>query len=167
MQRRWNSNGEISISYLPPSSAQVSQWPQKIFMPHVESSEETDNHRQRFDARALGIPAESTKARHYIPTLSITQLCLEGIIDFHVEEGTVFLEIAIPCKEDIWKQTCDEDRLYLWFELLNLVIFAFPDAYAESFWKTTQWRLMEVINSTIFPFLSVMEWHHLELYIRR
>ena len=160
-QRRWNLDGEIEIQ-APPPAEQFPQWPRKIFVPVAFSSlEKKDYPNDQLHSTALGFPTISGNPVYYQLSPSLNLLSQNQNLSIQLDEGDVFLSISTVSKEDIWKQTSIPDRLFVWFELLKLVIYAFPDTYAESLWRRVACNFVDIINSAIVPFLSVLDWSHL------
>ena len=160
-QRRWNVDGEIEKE--PPLTYyNVSQWTKKVFVPAANSSREMkDRPTDQFSAMALGFPAFSVDSVFCQLSPSFKLLLKSQILGVQLDGDEVFLRISNTSKEEIWEQTSTKDRLFIWVELLILVIHSFPDPYAEALWRNVQYSCVEVIDSTILPFLSVLESSHL------
>ena len=146
-RRRWNRHGEIYLAD-PPSADMIPQWPLN----------------QVIDATRWPLRSESSRRRLSSWTLSpsIRDLCQKSVISTEHDGENFFFCMASSMREKIWEQTSTQDRLLLWFDLLRLVIYSSPDACAEMFWHKTFRSCKAVIESTLLPFLSVLEWEDLE-----
>ena len=148
-QRRWSEDGEIYLTD-PPSSDMIPQWPLKMI-----------SDAKRSPIRGKG-SCESLIDWRF--SSSIEALCEQSLIGIERDGEDLSFHMVMSLREEIWKQTSTQDRLLLWFDLLRLVIHSSPDAYAEIFWQTLFYKSKTVIDSTLLPFLSVLEWNHLIRY---
>ena len=143
-RRRWNKHGEIYLAD-PPSADMIPQWPlNKV----IEWPLRSKSGRKRLSSWKL--------------SPSIEDLCRRSVISTEHDGEDVFFCMVSSMREKIWEQTSTQDRLLLWFDLLRLVIYSSPDACAEIFWQQTFRSCKPVIESTLLPFLSVLEWEDLE-----
>lgn len=149
-RRRWNEQGEIELVH-PPAADTIPQWPKKMFVD------------------VGGLPSRgkgvfSSTAGEFSPQLApnIEYLCQQDIVETEIDGDNLFFRMAQSVREEIWEQTCTQDRLLLWFDLLKLIIHSSPDIYAEMFWQTILCNCKPVIDSTLLPFLSVIEWPDLQ-----
>ena len=113
---------------------------------------------------AIGYPPLAGGRRLFTLEADIAELLSRDIIRFDLIEDCLLLTVNPAAKEGLWGQTSIDDRLLVWFDLLKLVIFSFPDAYAEIMWQPTQWQCRDVVRSTILPFLSVVGWPELSAH---
>ena len=74
----------------------------------------------------------------------------------------LFLAITEARKEEILKQISTPQHVNLWLDLLKLMIYAYPDPYADSLGSRVRWCLKDLITSTVLPFLSVVDWDQLQ-----
>ena len=137
LQRRWGSNGEIQ-TLEAPSSDLVSQWPRNVWLKNTQPG------------------------RVQSLSKSIQTLCQQKAITVVLDREELFFTMEQSKKDDILMQISTEDRLLICFDLLKLTLFSCPDAFAERFWLSTMAILKPIIDTTIIPFLSVLEWEHLE-----
>lgn len=93
---------------------------------------------------------------------NIDSLCQSKIINTELDGEYSFFQMNESIREEIWEQTSTHDRLLLWFDLLKLIIHAMPDAYVEVFWQIILRSCKPVIDSTLLPFLLVLEWTYLQ-----
>ena len=141
-QRRWEPSGEVA-KLRSLSDRDVPQWPRKLF---------------GWITRATSILV--TQYPHFDP--AVFEVLGEDLLKMSFEGEDLFLGIADTRKEEIWTGLSTEDHVLLWLDLVQLTIYAYPDPYAESYWRRVSWCLGEVISSTVLPFLSVLEWGHLQ-----
>ena len=159
--RRWNNSGEILLADPPPADV-VPSWPLTIFVDATESprlgkEDLSEGNSERFQSPAtLGLP------RRLSPT--IEHLCQQNIISTELDGEDIIFRMAKSIREQIWEQTRTQDRLLLWFDLLKLIIYSSPDVYAEIFWQGILRSCKPVIDSTLLPFLSVLEWTQLQYH---
>ncbi len=158
-RRRWNNNGEIVLADPPPAD-EVPHWPLNIFVDPTElpwpgKRDFLVGNRENFQSLAtLGLP------RRLSP--NIEHLCQQNIISTEFDGEDIIFRMAKSIREQIWEQMRTQDRLLLWFDLLKLIIYSSPDVYAEIFWHGVVRSCKPVIDSTLLPFLSVLEWTHLQ-----
>lgn len=157
-RRRWNNHGEIELAD-PPPAEKIPQWPLNIFdappLPSPGNGNRVEGSlRGIMSSAALGLPLQLSP--------HIEQLCQRSIISTEFDGKTLFFRMPKSTREEIWEQTWTQDRLLLWFDLLELVVYSSPDVYAEVFWKNIINSVKPVIDSTIVPFLSILEWTHLQ-----
>lgn len=147
-RRRWTSHGETYLADPPPADA-IPQWPMNIF-----ADDPADSHE--------GV--SSRVARRSSPRLSpnIDKLRQLNIISTELDGEHLFFRMIKDTREDIWEQTSTTERLLLWFDLLKLIIHSVPEIYAEISWHNILRSCKPVIDSTILPFLSVLEWTQLQ-----
>ena len=148
-RRRWNRRGEIYLVN-PPSADMIPKWPLKVI----------DATKSPIRNKASDKGLLSWNSCNLSP--SIKDLCQQNIISIEHDGNDFFFCMVSPMREETWEQTSTQDRLLLWFDLLRLVVYSSPDAYAENFWQKTFRCCKAVIDSTLLPFLSVLEWDHLE-----
>lgn len=145
-QRRWGEDGEIYLTE-PPSFDMIPQWPLKMISDAKRSP--------------MGGKGSCESLVEWRFSSSIEALIEQGLISIEHDEEDLSFQMAMSLREEIWKQTSTQDRVLVWFDLLRLVIHSSPDAYAEIFWQTLFHKSKTVIDSTLLPLLSVLEWHHL------
>ena len=146
-RRRWNKHGEVHLVD-PPSADMIPQWPLNKVI----------------DATKWPLGSESSHKRlsDWKLSPSIRDLCQQSVISTEHDGENFFFCMVSSMREKIWEQTSTQDRLLLWFDLLRLVIYSSPDACAEVFWREIFRSCKAVIDSTLLPFLSVLEWEDLE-----
>ena len=160
-RRRWNNHGEIELVD-PPAADAIPQWPLGVFldttkMPSRGKSVASENSRKGgLSFAARGFPWRLSP--------SVERLCQQNIISIEHDEESFFFRMVDSIREEIWEQTSTQDRLLLWFDLLKLIVYSSPDVYAESFWKSIFNAFKPVIDSTLLPFISVLEWTHLQYH---
>ena len=150
-RRRWNEYGEIFLAD-PPSADLIPQWPLKMMTNATRSSFHGRNELGEYKRESLV---------NWKLSPSIENLCGQSVIGIQRDGDDFFFQMPSNLREDIWTQTSTQDRLLVWFDLVRLVIYSSPEAYAELFWRNTFLKCKAVIDSTILPFLSVLEWAHL------
>ena len=148
-QRRWSEDGEICLTD-PPSSDMIPQWPLSMI-----------SNAKRSPVRGKESCESFIDCKF---SSSIEALCEQDLISIERDEEGSSFQMKMSLREEIWKQTSTHDRLLVWFDLLKLVIHSSPDAYAEIFWQTLFHKSKTVIDSTVLPFLSVLEWGRLVRY---
>ena len=153
-QRRWNSIGEIDQRKVS-ETIELPQWPRNLFSSTARKGQTS------FDNSALGFPHLANDPHFFNLEPDIAILSSMNIVSFDLDEDCVLFAMRTDLKEGLWRQTSIDDRLFIWFGLLKLVIFSFPDVYAEIMWQQIQWRCRDVVRSTIIPFLSVVGWSEL------
>ena len=83
-------------------------------------------------------------------------LCdLQGFATVTSEE-TIYFVLAETWKESILQATSEKLRIRIWTMLTNMVAYAMPIPYTEPLWQVFQVQLTEIIESTVMPFLSVL-----------
>ena len=155
-RRRWTIHGEIYLADPPPVDA-IPQWPMNIFADDTELP-------SRSFLRDSDKVLSSRVARRSSPRLfpNIDNLCQLKIISTELDGEYLFFRMIKATREEIWEQTSTTERLLLWFDLLKLIIHSVPDIYAETSWQNVLRSCKSVIDSTLLPFLSVLEWTHIQ-----
>ena len=115
---------------------------------------------------AIGYPPVSDIRRRFTLGEDIAELLSRNIISFDLIEDYLFLAVHPSLKEALWGQILTDDRLFVWFDLLKLIVFSFPDVYTEVIWQPIQWQCRNVVRSTTLSFLSVVGWPELSAYFR-
>ena len=161
-QRRWNSEGEIEVF----REQGLPDWPSKIFQQRQESiaevgSTSADNRKAKFYASAIGHRFSTGDIKFYNLSQSIESLCKQDILSVHIEQDDLWLHLEASTKEDLWRQTLIDDRVLLWFCLLKLVVFSYPDVYSECCWEKVQSQFQDLVDSTVSPLLAVLSWEEL------
>ena len=161
-QRRWNSEGEIEVFI----AQGLPDWPSKIFQQRQESiaevgSTSADNRKANFYASAIGHRFSTGDTNFYNLSQSIESLCQQDILRVHLEQDDLWLHLKASIKEELWRQTLIDDRLLLWFCLLKLVVFSYPDIYSECCWERVQFQCQDLVDSTVSPLLAVLSWEEL------
>lgn len=166
-QRRWDVSGEVEILERP-AAEKVPQWVEDVFVVverkfgDVKSKREDEGVYYPTTLGIAGLPRSSASFHLYQLSDHVKSLCKDGIISAELDQDDyLYLQMNQETKEDVLHQTTDEDHIYILFGLLKLVINTFPDAYAEAFWSRIAAQCRPVIESTVLPFLSVIEWSHL------
>ena len=136
-QRRWDSSGEIQQLEAPVSDI-IPQWPQSLWL--------DDTPPGRLDSLSPSMQA----------------LLKDRAVSVELDQEEMFFTMEQSKKDQIWTQTPTEDRLQTWFDLLKITLYSCPDAFAEPFWFRIMALCRPIIETTIMPFLSVLEWKHLE-----
>ena len=161
-QRRWSVDGEIEF-VRPPDNDAVPQWPKKVFNETTEfDGVAAAAHAFVYSATALGVReqiSDGTKAFYLAPAFQRQRR--QRLFHVNAEEDVLFLEMDEKSKEQIWKQTSADQRLQAWFDLVKLVIYSYPDVHGEVCWQKVLYSCRTVIESTIIPFLSVLDWAQL------
>ena len=161
-QRRWNSEGEIEIFY----AQGLPDWPSKIFQQRQENiveadSTSADNRKASFYASAIGHRFSTSDTQFYNLSPSIESLCQQDILSVHLQRDDLWFQLESSTKEDLQRQTLIDDRLLLWFCLLKLVVFSYPDIYSECCWEKVQFQCQDLVDSTVSPLLAVLTWEDL------
>ena len=162
-QRRWNSEGEIEIFY----AQGLPDWPSKIFQQRQESiaevgSTSANNRKAKIYASAIGHRFSTGDTEVYKLSQSVDSLCQQDILSVHLEHDDLWFQLKTSKKEELWRQTSIDDRLLLWFCLLKLVVFSYPDIYSECCWDKVQSQCQDLVDSTVSPLLAVLSWEELK-----
>ena len=158
-RRRWNNNGEIELAD-PPSTVTIPRWPLDLFVDATELPGFGKDDSPEGSRR--GVPSSRTLEPPWRLSPSIEHLCQNNVISIEVDGEDLSFRMVESRREEIWEQTRAEDRLLLWFDLLKLTIYSSPDAFAEISWKSILGNCKPVTETTLIPFLSVLEWTHLQ-----
>ncbi len=162
-QRRWNLDGEMGVYH----AHGLPQWPKHIFCPQRE---ETVAEKSRaaagygeanFSASAIGHRSDTGDAKVYNLSQETASLCRQRILSAHLDQDDVWLQLDVRARAQIWHQASIDDRLLVWFCLLKLVVFSYPDVYSECFWEKVQYQCQDLVSSTVSPFLAVIGWEQL------
>ena len=162
-RRRWNLNGEIEQKDASGTLA-LPQWPKGLFAEVEESASGCREIDLLYEDTAVGYPPLGGRRRRFTPEADIAELSSRNIISFDLVEDCLLLAVHPAVKDGLWGQTSDDDRLFVWFDTLKLVVSSFPDVYAEIMWQQIQWYCRDVVRSTILPFLSVVGWPELSAH---
>ena len=81
---------------------------------------------------------------------------LQGFATVTSEE-TIYFVLAETWKETILQATSEKLRIRIWTLLATVVAYAMPIPYTEPLWQVFQFQLKEIIESTVMPFLSVLD----------
>ena len=163
-QRRWNPEGEIEVFH----AKELPDWPSKIFQQRQESiakagstSTSAVNRKAYFYASAIGHRFSTGDTKFYNLSPSIDSLCQQDILSVHLARDDLWFQLESSTKEDLQRQTSIDDRLLLWFCLLKLVVFSYPDIYSECCWEKVQFQCQDLVDSTVSPLLAVLSWEDL------
>lgn len=162
-QRRWNLDGEIEVHH----ARGLPEWPKHIFRRQRQESVSRESRaaasivEAKFYASAIGHRLDTHDAELYSFSEDTASLCRQHILSAHLDEDDVWLRLNVCAKAQIWRQPSIDDRLLLWFCLLKLVVFSYPDIYSECCWEKVQCQCQDLVGSTVTPFLAVIEWKHL------
>ena len=165
-QRRWNLDGEIEVYH----ASGLPEWPKHIFHRQRQASVAREgratagNGEANFHASAIGHRLVTGDAKFYNLSQDIASLCRQRILRVHLEEDDVWLQLDLRIKAQVWHQTSINDRLLLWFCLLQLVVFSYPDVYSECRWEKVQYQCQDLVGSTVSPFLAVIGWEELKCH---
>ena len=77
-------------------------------------------------------------------------------------EESIYFVLTETWKETILRTASEELRLCIWTLLATVVAYAMPIPFTEPLWPDFQFQLKEVIESTVIPFLSVLELRDIE-----
>ena len=163
-QRRWNLDGEIEMF----RAHGLPEWPNQIFCQQrhervAGDGKTTAGMGANIFASAIGHRLDTGDAKIYNLSHDVASLCRQHVLSAYLDEGDVFwLRLNIRAKIQIWQQTSTDDRLLLWFCLLKLVVFSYPDIYSECFWEIVQSQCQDILGSTVSPFLAVIGWEQLK-----
>jgi hypothetical protein len=95
--------------------------------------------------------------------VKVVELATElGVITVEEPNGLPHLEQY--CVHDDWRNRLrgdlpSPDALVCLFDVLALVLQAFPDSHAELLWEELEAQLWDVIESTCLPLLAVIDIH--------
>ena len=165
-QRLWDVDGEIKVFQAPG----LPEWPKQIFRQRRQERLESDAAEGRalaliglasFYASTIGYRLDAAGAIFYNLSTDIGALCQQNILSTHFDEDDVWLQLNVHAKAQIWRRTSSDDRLLLWFCLLKIVVFSYPDIYSEGCWEKVQRQCQDVVDSTVSPFLAVIGWEQL------
>ncbi|KAI9869771.1 MAG: hypothetical protein M1830_005104, partial [Pleopsidium flavum] len=180
LQRRWNSDGEVQ-NLPPPSASAVPQWSSGFF----EETIDAGHPKFFFQATAIGLcaghrlsqplitiepPPGKPFGKHSLPRANVhlfrVSEDVQTLFEFNViepvfDEGWLYLGVVGSWKDSIRRKCSTSDRVRLLSDLVKLVTFSFPDLYSEMLWQVVRLRSQEIIESTILPFLSVVDWQKL------
>ena len=81
---------------------------------------------------------------------------LQGFAIVTSEEAIYFV-LTRTWKETILRTASEEMRISIWTLLATMVAYAMPIPYTEPLWPVFQSQLKEVIESTVMPFLAVVD----------
>lgn len=146
-----------------PSDDVLPQWPKKLFqnIPKLDSIAADRDY--IFSAYALGILDQALDGSGYYYLASALQrLCFQAILHTEVHEDILFFKMDSATREEIWDQTSAAERSLALFDLLNLIIHSYPDFYSEFLWRKVAACCDTVVESTIAPYISVLDWSQLE-----
>lgn len=94
---------------------------------------------------------------------SVEEVCEGGIVLAKLAEEGLFLAIAEARKREILESISPEQHVQLWLDVLRLTIYAYPDPYAENSDIRIRQCCRSLVTSTILPFLSILDWQHLQI----
>ena len=76
-----------------------------------------------------------------------------------------FLKLSRKYQEELQVQTPTFNRMRLSFDILSLVIDAFPDRYAELLWMEMENQLRQALECTYMTVLAVINRADIMLYL--
>ena len=165
-QRRWDLDGEIKVF----QAHGLPEWPKQIFRQRRRKGIAATTAEARaltvigladFYASTIGYRLDAAGAKFYNLSTDIGALCRQKVLSTHLDEDDVWLQLDFHAKVQIWRQTSSDDRLLLWFCLLEIVVFSYPDIYSEGCWEKVQRQCQDLVDSTVSPFLAVIGWEQL------
>ena len=89
----------------------------------------------------------------------------KGVISLETHGFVRFLKLARKYREELQAQTPTSIRMRLSFDILSLVIHAFPERYAELLWMEMENQLREALESTYMAVLAVINRDDIMLYL--
>lgn len=160
-QRRWQQSGEIAE--IQPNTSVIPPWVPGLFQAYREEKT-TDEAKFVFDFTSLGIrPNKTTPCYMSIPE-DIQVICSDNVLSISLENDYLHFELIRSFKAQIRRAFDDGEWLRYRSQLVPLVVLAFPDLYAEPLWHVIKSGLSDLIQSTIFPFLSTIEWQEMMVF---
>ncbi|MCJ1269546.1 hypothetical protein MMC22_009438 [Lobaria immixta] len=94
----------------------------------------------------------------------IQVICSDNVLSISLENDYLHFELIRSFKAQIRRAFDDGEWLRYRSQLVPLVVLAFPDLYAEPLWHVIKSGLGDLIQSTIFPFLSTIEWQEMMVF---
>jgi hypothetical protein len=89
----------------------------------------------------------------------------KGVISLERYGLMRFLKLSRKYREELQAQTPAFDGMRLSFDILSLVIHAFPERYAELLWMEMEKHLREALESTYMAILAVINRADIMLYL--
>jgi hypothetical protein len=89
----------------------------------------------------------------------------KGIISLERYGLMQFLKLSRKYREELQVQTPTFNRMRLSFDILSLVIHAFPERYAELLWMEMENQLREALESTYMAILAVINGADIMLFL--
>ena len=108
----------------------------------------------------LGIRPDDVQT--FAASVLLLQNDLQYISDLHgfatvALDGTIFFVLTETWKRTILHTASERLRTRIWKLLATVAAYAMPIPYTEPLWTVFQAQLQVVIESTVVPFLSVLE----------
>lgn len=155
-QRRWSPTGEIQITRRAPGSADaLPSWAVDFF-------DEDNLLDGKFAYQGWALGRYGKQAGSYHIRDDVITLFSNDIINIANEDGLLYFETTEDWKAAIRRQCSENHYIQILLDLLGLMVYSFPDKYAEIFWRHIEVHSREVIESTLLPFLSVVGWQELQ-----
>ena len=157
-RRQWGLQGEIEEQ---DRVTAVPEWAKLIF------EETTHSHGDFSFPRAgfIGLPPGpwlSPPTNGFHLSESVQGLIQQEILKVYTEDDWLYIELTEAGKDLVAGSISAEDPTPLLVGLIRLTINSYPAPYIEPLWQVTQQRCREVIDTTIIPFLSVLDWQQLK-----
>jgi hypothetical protein len=151
----WSQDGKIVL--LQANHRELPTWPTKILQPNTgtHSISATIDH-QDLGLTGFTVPQE---LRPLAFELHPQVEWLRQIGALLISKNYSWMTISMPAglKETIRRSAATEDTLKFFTELVVLISYSLPNAYAESLWKSLCITLREPIQNDFLPFLAIAE----------
>lgn len=152
-RRQWDLEGTIEEKHL--SSDKVPRWAKLIFSTEIGG----DWYYPRTNLVGLPPGFLQSKSIHGLRiSNNIRALIRQDILRTYTEDGWLYFELTDPWQEILHQDLHEDGRMNCLAGLAALVIQSYPAPYLEPLWQSVQEQCAQLIDSTIHPFLSVLEW---------
>lgn len=166
-RRRWDSTGTVKIAH--PVLSKVPQWASGLFR-QIDEGQLRGNVDlgYSFPPSHLGLYVDhgeaNSRLHHFGVSEDVQSLFERSIIYNILDEGLLYFKIAENWKHIIRLECTVNDHVGALSDLVQLIIFAFPDMHTEALWQCIRLGLSKIIKSTVLPFLSVIEWQEFQQF---
>lgn len=159
------SNGTLPVAAAAQSTLPAKSSPSQDFLKELKLEESTPFYassslRTGISLELLGIKPDD------VQTFATSDLLLPSDLQYLSDlqgfavvtsEETVYFVLSETWKENILRTASEGLRICIWTLLATVAAYAMPVPYTEPLWPVFQFQLKEVIESTVMPFLGVLD----------
>jgi hypothetical protein len=90
-----------------------------------------------------------------------------SFLSLYMKGGRWFLSVSAHMRKVILDNLTPEELASRYFDVLSIILIAFPEEYSEILWEELRLQLDDALNTTIIPFLRVVNLSDVESYLSK